>query len=100
MAITSYYAASINATSYLIVCPYEGTYTTGDLTTKALSISNLGWTWPDYYGTNAPIGAHLRYLWTDYLGNLKGYLAEGKKGTALASCTQTDLSSVYALNTN
>ena len=30
MTITSYKTNTVNATSYLIVCPYEGTLTTGD----------------------------------------------------------------------
>ena len=30
MTITSYKTNTVNATSYLIVCPYEGTFTTGD----------------------------------------------------------------------
>ena len=66
MTITSYKTATVNATSYLIVCPYEGTLTTGDKVTKSnIKISGFNsWKWPDYFGTNAPIGAYLRYLWT------------------------------------
>ena len=60
----------------------------------------MTWTWPDYIGQDLQVGAYLRYLWTDKLGNLQGYFAEKVKGSALTSCTQAELTSVYALNTN
>ena len=102
MAITSFKTSTVNATSYLIVCPYEGTLTTTDTAEKVgLKIENFTWTWPDYFGASAPVGAYLRYLWTDSLGNLKAYLSEIKKGVARTDCaTLGDLSSVYALSTN
>ena len=102
MAITSYITNAVNATSYLIVCPYEGTLTTGDTGAKTgLKIENFTWTWPDYFGKDAPVGAYLRYLWTDKKGNLKAFVSEAKKGVARTDCaTLGDLSSVYALNTN
>ena len=42
------------------------------------TLTLTSWTWPDYYGANAYIGVHLRYMWTDRLGNLKAYLTEKK----------------------
>ena len=67
MTITSWYSSTVNATSYLIVCPYEGTLKTGDNAKKTgLKIDGFSsWKWPDYFGKDAPIGAYLRYLWTD-----------------------------------
>ena len=102
MAITSYKTEKVNATSYLIVCPYEGTFTTGDTVKKSgLKIENFTWTWPDYFGKDAPVGAYLRYLWTDKIGNLEAFIAEGSKGSVKKDCaTLGDLSSVYALSTN
>ena len=102
MTITSWYSSAVNATSYLIVCPYEGTLTICDTTKKAgLKIENFTWTWPDYFGASAPVGAYLRYLWTDKMGNLKAFISENKKGVARTDCaTLGDLSSVYALSTN
>ena len=81
MAINSYKTDKVNATSYLIICPYEDTFTTTDSTTKSgLKIENFTWTWPDF-GKDAPVGAYLRYLWTDKMGNLKAFIAEGSKGS-------------------
>ena len=79
MSISSYYDSTHNPTSYLIICPYEGTMTTTTTLINANPTLTIGsWTWPDYYGESAYIGIHLRYLWTDKLGNLKAYLAEKK----------------------
>lgn len=57
------------------------------------------WQWPDYYGQNAPIGSHLRYLLTDKRGNLVAYLTESRKATARESCTLGSASSIYACDT-
>lgn len=72
MTITSYYTDNNSPTAYLIICPYEGKFTAGTLidSLSTLEVQFSTWTWPDYYGHGAPIGAHLRYLWTDKLGNL------------------------------
>ena len=51
----------------------------------------MTWTWPDYFGLNAHVGAYLRYLWTATSGDLVGYLAEGKKGSAITDCVLNDL---------
>ena len=63
----------------------------------ALTIAN--WAWPDYYGENVYIGVHLRYMWTDRLGNLKAYIAEKKKGSARSACTLGPATSIFALST-
>ena len=60
----------------------------------------MTWTWPDYFGLNAHVGAYLRYLWTGTSGDLVGYLAEDKIGVAITDCSLTALSSIYALETN
>ena len=60
----------------------------------------MTWTWPDYFGLNAPVGAYLRYLWTGRSGDLVGYLAEGKVGSAITDCTLNNLDSIYAIDTN
>ena len=62
-----------------------------------LTIAN--WAWPDYFGENAYIGVHLRYMWTDRLGNLKAYLAEKKKGSARSACLLSPATEIFALST-
>ena len=53
MTITSFYAEGYNATSYLIVCPYEGTFgTSSDTMATTAQIKELTWTWPDYFGSS------------------------------------------------
>ena len=90
MTVSSYYSDATNIakpTSYLIICPYEGTFSnsvTSTVGTFKLTIDS--WKWPDYYGLNAPIGAHLRYLWSDKSGYLIAFLAEAKEGSALGEC--------------
>ncbi len=87
MTITSYYTsgASISLpTEYLIICPYEGSFSSTTTTTVGtFKLTIPTWKWPDYYGLAAPIGAHLRYLWTGKTGALVSYLAEAKVGAAL-----------------
>ena len=79
MAITSYYDSTHTPTSYLIICPYEGKMNTGyNIVNVAPKLTIEKWTWPDYYGNSVRIGAHLRYMWTDKIGNLLAYLAEAK----------------------
>ena len=101
MTITSYYDSTTNATSYLIICPYEGNHMLNYLNTLVtpLELSGMTWAWPDYFGYNAPVGAYLRYLWTGSSGDLVGYLTEGKEGSAIADCVLNDLDSIYATNT-
>ena len=50
MTITSFYEEDYNATSYLIVCPYEGTLDDSDTMESTAQIKELTWTWPDYFG--------------------------------------------------
>ena len=80
MAITSYYDSTHSPTAYAVICPYEGKFADGTGTPikdlGSLYVTFSTWKWPDYYGENAYIGAHLRYLWTGKNGNLLGYLAE------------------------
>ena len=104
MQITSYYndgTTSASPVSFLIICPYEGSFSstlTSTVGTFELKIAN--WKWPDYYGLNAPIGAHLRYLWTNKFGFLTAYLAEAKAGNAIPDCLLSDAGSVFPLNTS
>ena len=66
MAITSYYSSEATPTSYLIICPFEGDFpSSATTTTTTYKLNITTWKWPDYYGLNAPIGAHLRYIWSD-----------------------------------
>ena len=46
------------------------------------------------------IGNHLRYLWTDKIGDLIGYLAEPKTPEKRLDCTLGDATSIYLANTN
>lgn len=100
MAITSFYNAITKPISYLIICPYEGKFvddTTIKGTQTTLTLEN--WIWPDYYGEEAFIGMHLRYLWTGKLGNLRAYLAEVKRGTKRSGCSLGSATAIYAENT-
>lgn len=97
MEVTSFYASSANQISYLIICPYEGSFSTSPTSTTGTFELKIGtWKWPDYYGLNAPIGAHLRYLWSGKDGFLIAYLAEAKEGSALGECTLGDATSIFA----
>ena len=80
MQINSFYVdATTSSLAYLIICPYEGKFSTTDtLVSTKPTLTIATWTWPDYYGAGASAGLHLRYMWTDRLGNLKAYLAEKK----------------------
>ena len=50
-------------TNYVVVCPYEGNFLIGSkLTTVTPILTLTTWKWPDYYGSGAVIGTHLRYL--------------------------------------
>ena len=90
MTITSYYTdgtSTATPTEYLIICPFEGTFSgVATFTADIFKVTIGTWKWPDYYGLNAPIGAHLRYLWTEKSGFLTAYLAEAKEGSALGDC--------------
>ena len=99
MAITTFINATIKPTSYLIICPYEGKFA-ADTTIKgtATTLTLASWTWPDYYGKYAFIGAHLRYMWTGKQGNLRAYLAEKRLSTQ-TNCTIGSASAIYAENT-
>lgn len=46
------------------------------------------------------IGGHLRYLWTDKLGDLIGYLAESKKSAKRLGCVLGTAGSIYSASTN
>ena len=99
MTITSFYEVGTSPTAYIIVCPYEGNFGAKDIAIKSLTtltVTFSTWTWPDYYGEGAYIGTHIRYLWTDKLGNLIGYLAEAKKSTARENCTLGSAHSIYS----
>ena len=43
MTITSYYNANTNATSYLIICPYEGKPTAPNHVEVATKITGMSW---------------------------------------------------------
>ena len=104
MAITTYYNNGIdNATpqAFLIICPFEGTFSdTATSTADNFEIIIESWKWPDYYGFNAPIGAHLRYLWTEKSGYLTAYLTETKSSSDIPNCILGDAESVFPLYTS
>ena len=100
MAITTFINYTTKPTSYLIVCPYEGKFVDSTpINTTSTTLTIASWTWPDYYGEDAVIGAHLRYLWTGKLGNLLAYLTETKKASKRTGCTLGSASTIYAENT-
>ena len=80
---------------------YEGKLGTGNTIVTVNPTLTLGrWEWPDYYGESTYVGAHLRYMWTDKVGNLKAYLAEKKIGSKKTNCTLGTTSPVFALSTS
>lgn len=50
---------------------------------------------PGHYGSGAPLGAHIRYLWTSREGNLLGFLAEAKTATFSKDCSLSKSDLIY-----